>query len=68
MSDEQKSEGDGIAALLEPSMRVRHPTEAEWGIGQVQSNIGGRVTVNFEHVGKVVIDARRVELIIVFDV
>ena len=48
-------------------MFVRHPAEPEWGLGQVQSNIGGRVTVNFEHQGKVVIDARRVELTVVFD-
>ena len=48
-------------------MFVRHPTEGDWGIGQVQSNIDGRVTVNFQHEGKVVIDARRVELVMVFD-
>ncbi len=56
-----------ISALLEPGMLVRHPTETDWGIGQVQSNIDGRVTVNFEHEGKVVIDGRRVELVMVFD-
>ncbi len=49
-------------ALLEPGMFVRHPTQPDWGLGQVQSNIGGRVTVNFEHAGKQVIDATRVEL------
>ena len=53
-------------ALLEPGMMVRHPGQPEWGLGQVQSNIGGRVTVNFEHAGKVVIDARHVELTPVF--
>ena len=53
-------------AILEPGMMVRHPTQAEWGLGQVQSNIGGRITVNFEHAGKVVIDGRHVELIPVF--
>ena len=56
-----------MASLLEPGMLVRHPTEPDWGLGQVQSNIDGRVTVNFEHAGKTVIDARRIELIIVFD-
>lgn len=56
-----------ITSLLEPGMLVRHPTETDWGLGQVQSNIDGRVTVNFENEGKVVIDARRVELIMVFD-
>lgn len=53
--------------ILEPGMFVRHPGEPDWGLGQVQSNIGGRVTVNFEHQGKVVIDARRVDLTPVFD-
>jgi hypothetical protein len=57
----------GMADLLEPGMLVRHPTETDWGLGQVQSNIRGKVTVNFEHAGKVVIDARRVELIMTFE-
>lgn len=47
-------------------MLVRHPGQPDWGLGQVQSNIGGRVTVNFEHRGKVVIEAARVELRIDF--
>jgi transcription elongation factor GreA-like protein len=38
-------------------MRVRHPGQPDWGIGQVQSVIGDRVTVNFEHAGKVLINA-----------
>ncbi len=57
---------DGLNPFLEPGMLVRHPVEVEWGIGQVQSNIGTRVTVNFEHRGKVVIDGRRVMLLRVF--
>lgn len=40
-----------------PGVRVRLPAEPDWGPGQVQSAIGGRVTVNFENRGKVVIDA-----------
>lgn len=54
-------------ALLEPGMFVRHPSEPDWGLGQVQSNVGGRVTVNFEHAGKVVIDSKRVVLLPVFE-
>ncbi|HEX9859289.1 MAG TPA: DUF3553 domain-containing protein [Paracoccaceae bacterium] len=54
-------------ALLEPGMLVRHPQQPDWGLGQVQSNIGNRITVNFEHRGKVVIDGRRVALVVVFD-
>ena len=53
------------AEFLEPGMFVRHPQEPEWGLGQVQSAIGARITVNFEEAGKVVIDARRVQLEIV---
>lgn len=55
-------------AMLEPGMFVRHPTEASWGLGQVQSNIGDRITVNFEHRGKVVLDGRHIRLVVVYDV
>ena len=50
-------------AYLTPGVFVTNPARPDWGRGQVQSSIGGRVTVNFEHVGKVVIDASRVMLI-----
>lgn len=53
-------------SLLEPGMMVRHPARADWGLGQVQSNIGGRITVNFEHAGKVVIDGRQIDLVPIF--
>jgi hypothetical protein len=46
-------------------MFVRHPGQPDWGVGQVQSNVGNKITVNFENSGKVVIDARRIELVIV---
>ncbi|MGY3436988.1 MULTISPECIES: DUF3553 domain-containing protein [unclassified Marinovum] len=49
-------------ALLEPGNLVRHPDCPEWGIGQVQSNIGGKITVNFREAGKIVIDGNRVAL------
>jgi hypothetical protein len=52
-----------MSALLEPGMLVRHPDEPDWGLGQVQSNINNRVTVNFEHAGKVVIDSKRIFLL-----
>jgi FKBP-type peptidyl-prolyl cis-trans isomerase 2 len=47
---------------LVPGMRVRHPGEPEWGVGQVQSVVGDRVTVSFEHAGKRVINAAIVAL------
>lgn len=53
-------------AVLEPGMMVRHPLREDWGLGQVQSNVGGRITVNFEHAGKVVIDGRQIELLPIF--
>jgi len=53
-----------VMALIEPGMRVRHPTEPDWGLGQVQSVVGNRITVNFEHAGKVLINASLIELII----
>ncbi|MDE0968854.1 MAG: DUF3553 domain-containing protein [Octadecabacter sp.] len=46
-------------------MIVKHPTQPEWGLGQVQSTVGGKVTVNFRDVGKVVIDEMRVNLLVV---
>ncbi len=52
-----------MSALLEPGMLVRHPDQAVWGLGQVQSVVGARVTVNFEHAGKVVIDSNRIALV-----
>ena len=56
---------DDLNPLLEPGMYVRHPTESDWGVGQVQSSIKGKVTVNFEETGKVVIDGTRISLEIV---
>lgn len=51
--------------FLEPGMIVKNPIAADWGIGQVQSRIGDRITVNFEHAGKQVLDGRRVQLLLV---
>jgi len=49
--------------FLEPGMLVRHPDRPDWGIGQVQSRIGGRITVNFPEAGKVVFDGARIALV-----
>lgn len=53
--------------FLEPGVLVRHPTQPDWGLGQVQSVDGWRVTVNFEEAGKQTIDARSVKLAYVGD-
>mgnify|MGYP001101869851 CR=1 FL=1 len=58
---------DDWNAALVPGTILRHPEQPDWGPGQVQSNIGTRITVNFRHQGKVVIDARHVMLVPVFD-
>ena len=46
----------------EPGDKVTNPQKKKWGIGQVQSIIKDKVTVNFENVGKKVINAKNVEL------
>jgi FKBP-type peptidyl-prolyl cis-trans isomerase 2 len=51
-----------MAGLIEPGMRVRHPGRPDWGIGQVQSVIGDRITVNFENAGKLLINAALITL------
>jgi hypothetical protein len=50
-------------AIFEPGMLVRHPGAPDWGLGQVQSSIGSRITVNFEHRGKVVLDSSNITLV-----
>lgn len=51
--------------LIEPGQRVLHPSEPDWGVGQVQSVVGDRVTVNFEHRGKVLVNTAVVALEII---
>lgn len=51
-----------IVEILEPGMLVRNRAAPEWGVGQVQSRIGNRVTVNFPEMGKLVLDGCQVEL------
>jgi hypothetical protein len=48
-----------------PGAIVAHPDRPDWGRGQVQSAIGQRVTVNFEHAGKQTIDVSIVALVLV---
>ena len=52
---------------LVPGVYVRHPDRPEWGIGQVQSVIGHRITINFEHTGKLPINGEVVALEIIDD-
>ena len=48
-----------------PGTFVCHPDQPDWGLGQVQSAINDRVTVNFEHQGKQLINTSVISLIIV---
>ena len=47
---------------FEPGDKVINPANKGWGIGQVQSVIKYKVTVNFQNVGKKVIDIKNIEL------
>ena len=47
---------------FEPGDYVTNPANKEWGVGQVQSIIGNKITVNFEHSGKKVINAENINL------
>ena len=47
---------------LEPGNFVKHPKERNWGIGQVQSIIKNKATVNFQESGKKVINLDNIEL------
>ena len=47
---------------FEPGDKVINPNNKDWGIGQVQSIIKEKVTVNFENVGKKVINAKNIEI------
>ena len=52
---------------FEPGDKVTNPNKKDWGIGQVQSRINGRITVNFSEMGKLVIDGSKIALVQVYD-
>ena len=47
---------------FEPGDYVINPINKNWGIGQVQSIIGNKVTVNFENYGKRVINIENINI------
>jgi len=47
---------------FEPGDKVINPNNKEWGIGQVQSIINEKATINFENVGKKVINTNNVKI------
>ncbi len=54
-----------MPSTILPGALVRHPDRPDWGIGQVQSVIESRITVNFEDAGKRLINGDVVALIVV---
>jgi len=46
----------------EPGDYVINPKNTSWGIGQIQSMVKNKVTVNFENVGKKVINSKEIIL------
>ena len=46
----------------DPGDFVINPINKSWGIGQIQSIINNKVTVNFENVGKKVINSNKIIL------
>ena len=47
---------------FEPGDKVVNPKNQEWGVGQIQSIIKEKITVNFENVGKKVINNNNIKL------
>ncbi len=47
---------------FQPGDYVINPVQKNWGIGQVQSIINNKVTVNFENFGKRVINVENIRL------
>ena len=47
---------------FEPGDKVVNPNQKNWGIGHVQSIINEKITVNFENVGKKVINSNNIKL------
>lgn len=51
-----------MLAPYAPGDWVENPQQPDWGPGQVQSAIGARVTVNFRHAGKQLVNTDQVAL------
>ena len=58
-------ENNFIFSDLIPGTLVRCPSQPTWGVGQVQSCIGNKATINFENSGKKVIDLTIINLDII---
>ena len=47
---------------FEPGDKVFNPKNKDWGIGQIQSIVKNKITVNFENSGKQVLNSNIIEL------
>ena len=47
---------------FEPGDYVINPSNKDWGVGQIQSIVKNKVTVNFENLGKQVLNIEFVSL------
>lgn len=56
-----------MSFFLLPGSWVLHPLQPDWGLGQIQSAVGHRVTVNFAHAGKVLVNTAVVTLTVLDD-
>lgn len=54
-----------IGNAFEPGQYVVLPSAPDWGMGQVQSVAGDRITVNFENAGKRLINLKHADLVAV---
>ena len=54
-----------LFTALTPGSFVINKNNKNWGLGQIQSSINNIITVNFENVGKKVVNANEINLEIV---
>ena len=52
-------------SIITPGMFVINEINKEWGIGHVQSSIDEKITINFEHVDKKVINIKKIPIKII---
>ena len=55
-----------IFSELTPGTFVKNINDLNWGIGQIQSSINNFITVNFENVGKKVMNVKESNLEIIY--
>ena len=51
-----------IHSDLIPGVFVINEKQSEWGVGQIQSSVDNMITINFEHVGKKVVNVNAKEI------